>query len=215
MRIRTGPMPGVTEHHNTPPDKDVRRARTRVLGLIGVLVVFGGLLAAGCGRGASDNNGVATAGGANSASPNATASVDQEELARKFQQCMKDQGVDVQLAVPGSAGGGPVQMSPGAGQQVPDRSKMEAAMEKCKQYAPNGGQPPKADPAMAEAMLKFAKCMRDNGVANFPDPDANGGMMIDQSSGIDPESDSFKAAQQTCQQFMPTPGPPVSGQVVR
>jgi hypothetical protein len=182
------------------------------MGLIGALAVFTGLRAAGCGH-AGNENGVATAGGANSAKPNATPSVDQEELARKFQQCMKDQGVDVQLAVPGSAGGGPVRISPGNGQQLPDQSKMAAAMEKCKQYAPNGGQPPKPDPAMAAAMLKFAKCMRDNGVANFPDPDANGGTMIEQGSGIDPESDSFKAAQQKCQQFMPTAGPPVSGRV--
>jgi hypothetical protein len=175
--------------------------------LIGALVVFLVLAVAGCQRGNSGDNGVATAGGGSSAGPNATPSGDPAELARKFQECMKEQGVDVQLAGPGG-GGGPVRVSPGDGQQVPDQKKAEAAMEKCKQYAPNGGQPPKADPAQAEAMRTFAKCMRDNGVANFPDPASNGGIMIDEGSGIDPESDSFKAAQQTCQQFMPTPGPP-------
>jgi hypothetical protein len=207
MHIRTGWVPAVTEHHNILAGKGRRRTwgRTRVPGLIGVLVAFAVLATASCGRGASNDNGVATAGGANTASPNATSSVDQEELARKFQECMKEQGVDVQLAGPGGGGGGPVRVSAGAGQQIPDQKKAEAAMQKCKQYAPNGGEPPKADPAMAEAMLRFAKCMRDNGVANFPDPDANGGTMIEQGSGIDPESDSFKAAQQTCQQFMPAP----------
>jgi hypothetical protein len=170
-----------------------------------VVVVLAVLATASCGRGASNDNGVATAGGANTTGPNATPSADQAELARKFQDCMKEQGVDVRLAGPGGGGGGPVRISPGDGQQVPDKKKADAAMQKCKQYAPNGGEPPKPDPAAVEAMLKFAKCMRDNGVTNFPDPDANGGTMIEEGSGINPESDSFKAAQLTCQQFMPTP----------
>jgi hypothetical protein len=164
------------------------------------------LATTGCGRGDSGDNGVATAGGLNSTAPNATPSADRADLARKFQECMKEQGVEVQMADAGG-GAGLIQASPGGGggDSGPDPQKVQAAMEKCKQYAPNGGQPPKADPAQAAAMLRFAKCMRDNGVANFPDPDANGGMMIDQSSGIDPQSDSFKAAQQKCQPFMPTP----------
>jgi hypothetical protein len=131
-------------------------------------------------------------------------------MALKFQECMKEQGVEVHVgsAVAG-AGGAPVQISPGTDAGPPvDRQKAEAAMEKCKQYAPNGGEPPKADPAMAEKMLEFAKCMRGNGVSNFPDPDSSGGMMIREDSGIDPNSESFKAAQQKCQQLMPTPPGP-------
>jgi hypothetical protein len=54
-----------------------------------------------------------------------------------------------------------------------------------------------------DAQLAFSQCMRDNGVTGFPDPkfgDGGGGsMMIDSSSGIDPDSDSFKAAQSKCQ----------------
>jgi hypothetical protein len=149
--------------------------------LIGALLIFLVLAAAGCQRHQNNGNGVASAGGTKSAGPQASArpSVDQAELARLFQQCMKDQ---------------------------PDPKKIEAAMQKCKQYAPNGGEPPKADPARTEAERKFAKCMRDNGVANFPDPDPNGGTRIDSKSGIDPNSDTFKAAQQKCQSLLPGPG---------
>ena len=51
-----------------------------------------------------------------------------------------------------------------------DPEKVEAAMEACKQYAPNGGEPPKLNPEQLEQMRKFAQCMRDNGVRTFPDP---------------------------------------------
>lgn len=189
MRSRTGPAVGP---------------------VLGVLAVLLALAAAGCGRAASGDNAVATAGGA-TAGPSASPSGDPADLAVKFQACMKEQGVEVQVGIAGGgdSGGAPVQISPGtdAGPQI-DRQKVEAAMEKCKQYAPNGGEPPKPDPAMAEKMLEFAKCMRDNGVANFPDPDANGGTVISEDSGIDPNSESFKTAQQKCQQLMPTPPGP-------
>jgi hypothetical protein len=48
--------------------------------------------------------------------------------------------------------------------------------------------------------------MRDNGVPNFPDPDPNGGIQIDGNKpGLDPNGTAFKAAQQACQKYQPTP----------
>src|SRR5258708_40300705 len=107
MRIRTGPVPGVTAHHNTPPDKYVRRARTRALGLIGALAVFAVLLAAGCGRGAGNDNGVATAGGAESGRPNRPPSRGQGGARPRVSPVTKDPG-----------GGGP-QAGPRAGDRGP------------------------------------------------------------------------------------------------
>jgi len=169
-------------------------------------LVLGLLLAlalAGCGKADNGDNGVATADG--TASATVQPSVDRAEMTRKFVACMKDQGVDVQMGSSEKGAGEPVQVDPGAG-GAQDPKKVEAAMEKCKQYAPNGGEPPKADPAQLEAQRNFSKCMRENGVANFPDPDGSGSIAVQKDSGIDPESDGFKAAQQKCQQFMPTPG---------
>jgi hypothetical protein len=42
--------------------------------------------------------------------------------------------------------------------------------------------------------------MRRNGVPNFPDPHVSGGRVTSQlaGSGIDPNSDAFKAAQAKC-----------------
>jgi hypothetical protein len=172
--------------------------RTRTGLLLGVLLT---LAIAGCGK-ESGGDGVATAGGDKSAGANASAgpSLDPEERRLKWQQCLRDEGVDIE--VESTDGRNNVKVSPGPDS---DPKKVQAAMEKCKQYGPGGGDLGRDDPAAQEAMRNFAKCMRDNGVPNFPDPQPNGGMMIGQDSGIDPESDTFKAAQRKCEALMPRP----------
>ena len=57
--------------------------------------------------------------------------------------------------------------------------------------------------------LAYAKCMRSNGVPNFPDPSPSGGFEF--SSGIDPASPVFKTAQAKCQKLMPGGGFPAAG----
>lgn len=52
----------------------------------------------------------------------------------------------------------------------------------------------------------FSACMRSHGVPNFPDANANGGIAIDASSGIDPNSPQFQAAQKACQKLAPDSG---------
>lgn len=58
---------------------------------------------------------------------------------------------------------------------------------------------------------KFASCMRSHGVPNFPDPDSGGSVSIGPSSGINPNSPKFQAAQQACEKLMPK-GPAPSPQ---
>ena len=55
-------------------------------------------------------------------------------------------------------------------------------------------------------MLEYAQCMRDNGI-DMPDPqfDEDGGVTRSASrpdSGIDPESEEFKAAEEECRPIM-------------
>ena len=57
-------------------------------------------------------------------------------------------------------------------------------------------------------MLKLATCMRAHGVAKFPDPGANGSLLISSSSGIDPQSPEFQAAQKACASDFPGGTPP-------
>lgn len=68
--------------------------------------------------------------------------------------------------------------------------------------------PPGEDEAELAKALDYSECMRDNGIADFPDPDEfEGGGGIELPEGIDPESDAFAAAAEACEQHMPGPGP--------
>jgi hypothetical protein len=58
------------------------------------------------------------------------------------------------------------------------------------------------------AFVNFSKCMRANGVTNFPDPGGGGGIQLSASSGINPFSPAFKAAQSHCRKLLPGGGPP-------
>jgi hypothetical protein len=58
--------------------------------------------------------------------------------------------------------------------------------------------------------LAFSKCMRAHGVSNFPDPTSNGhGIQLSAgpSSGVNPQSPAFQAAQQACKHLLPGGGP--------
>jgi hypothetical protein len=52
----------------------------------------------------------------------------------------------------------------------------------------------------------YSRCMRENGVPKFPDPDANGNLSIIGGAGLDPNSPQFKAADKECEKYMPRGG---------
>jgi len=57
-----------------------------------------------------------------------------------------------------------------------------------------------------EKAVKFAQCMRENGVSEFPDPDASGNLTIDtvvNGSSIDADGPAFKQALDTCKDLQP------------
>jgi len=161
--------------------------------------------AAACGRSPA-GNGIASAGGARTATPHPTASVDPVEQGREFAQCMRDHGVDMpdpQTAEGGSGDGGGIRITVSGG----PNSNADTAMEACKDKLPNGGAPPSMSPEQQEQLRQFAQCMRDHGV-DMPDPDPNsGGLRISQSggpqSGMGPDDPTFKAAQDACKDKLP------------
>jgi hypothetical protein len=70
------------------------------------------------------------------------------------------------------------------------------------------------------AQLRFAVCMRANGVPNFPDPTSNGEIGNNGAiSGVNPNSPAFQNAEKNCGRFRPTPpslpggAPPLPQQV--
>lgn len=167
------------------------------------VLLLGGVLLAGCGKGTSDD-GIATAGGPGGATPSPTA-VDNAEQGRKFAQCMRDHGIQMEDPEVGEGGefkvsiGGPAGGKEGGGEM--DKSKVDKAMEACKQYMPNGGEPRKMDPEQLEQARKMAACMRENGVPNFPDPSEDGGIRIDGNTIGD--KDALEKAMEKCRQFGP------------
>lgn len=55
--------------------------------------------------------------------------------------------------------------------------------------------------------LKYSKCMRAHGIADFPDPGPNGQLQLRAGPGSDlnPDSPQFQAAQRACEKYRPAP----------
>lgn len=174
----------------------MRRRLTGVLLALPLAAAFG---LAGCGGADRDGDGVATAGGGGARrSLDATASSD-EERRIKFTKCLREQGLDVRDPAPGQQG---PRLSPGSDV---DRGKVQAAFQACREFAPNGGQPPQLDATQVEQVRKLARCMRDNGVPNFPDPDADGRIQPGRA-GIDRDDPAVRAAFEKCREAVPNLG---------
>ncbi|GAA5033040.1 hypothetical protein GCM10023317_84660 [Actinopolymorpha pittospori] len=59
-----------------------------------------------------------------------------------------------------------------------------------------------------DAQVAYSQCMRENGVKEFPDPDGEGRLTLRarRGSSLDPDSPTFKAAQEACRGLRPQPG---------
>src|SRR6195256_562627 len=63
-----------------------------------------------------------------------------------------------------------------------------------------------SDATNRDQAVKFAECMRKNGVREFPDPDASGDLTIDRianGSSVDTSSAAFKQAISACKDLQP------------
>lgn len=148
---------------------------------------------------ACGSNAPADTGSGSSSGGNTAATVGQ---AVKFAQCMRANGVSGfpdpdasgQLTIDAVANGSSVDTSSAAFQQ---------AISACKDLEPAGFMGHTRSAQQQAAALRFAQCMRDNGVADFPDPAADGPLIdtnrIPSLAGKDPRSDpGFQAATQKC-----------------
>jgi hypothetical protein len=128
------------------------------LGLAGLI----GLITAGCGSSASSKPGTASSG--------ANTKLTARDKAVKFAECIRAHGVsdfpdpdaknDFQYGV---------SVSPAVWKQ---------ATTACKDLQPPGTLSAKRTPKQQSASLRFAQCVRDHGVKDFPDP-VNGEPVID------------------------------------
>ena len=80
------------------------------------------------------------------------------------------------------------------------------AVTACGGSSGSGGSDSRA--SIHQSFLDFSKCMRANGVPNFPDPQPNGGgIEITPGDGITPGSPAMKAGQRKCSHLLPGGGP--------
>jgi hypothetical protein len=183
------------------------RSRRRRSGPRSVLVMLGlglvlGLGAAACG-GSPDGNGVATLGGDGASAQQGTgggsgsASKDPQQAALEFAKCMREHGVD--MPDPEVDSKGRIRVTVRAGRGQADPKKLEAAQRACGHLMGGGGEGPgKLDPKAQDAMLAFARCMREHGI-DMPDPTGNG-LLFNSKRGQepDPSSSKFKEAERAC-----------------
>jgi hypothetical protein len=173
----------------------------RLLHLIGVPLLLAAALA-GCSK-AADSPGVASAGVTTGAGT-VKGGPDDAELGRKFAACMRKEGIEVADPKDGAIVT-PVQPAAEAGGADSGQNKNQKALEKCREFMPAGGEPPKLSPEDVEKMRAYAKCIRANGVAGFPDPDPATGMLVmDKSLVVKPED--MKKASAACQSVAPDAG---------
>jgi len=167
-----------------------------------VTLALAGWLATGCSSSGNGGPGVASLGAGTGSASHSPKAGKADPL--KYSQCMRAHGVP-KFPDPGPNGQLRIAAGPGTGID-PQSPTFKAAQQACKSLEPT---PPEADrKKMYDSLLKFAQCMRQHGIAKFPDPNPDGGLRINSSKGdqLDPNGALFKKAQKACQHFMPGGG---------
>jgi hypothetical protein len=128
------------------------------------------LIGAGCSNGSAENGSTGT--GSSGGNKNAT----NGDKSLKFADCMRENGV-TEFPDPKNAASDQ-EVVEGIKALEQSSAAWKKAMGACKDLRPPGFLGGKASPQEMKPRLKFAQCMRDNGVEDFPDP-AKDGPLID------------------------------------
>jgi hypothetical protein len=132
------------------------------------------------------------------------------EKAVKFAGCMRNNGVSAFPDRPASGGLTIDGIANGSSLDT-NSAAFKQAISACKDLEPPGFTGQKATPRQTDARLKFAQCMRNHGVKDFPDPTPNGPLIdtnrIPSLAGKDPRTDpGLNAAMHTCRDFATAAG---------
>jgi hypothetical protein len=122
-----------------------------------------------------------SAGCSNPAGPSASSDVGNANAvhaqAVKFAECMRSHGVR-EFPDPDSSGTFTIETIANGTSIDTNSPAFQQAITACKDFEPAGFTGATRTPEQQAAALKFAQCIRDNGVKEFPDP-ANDEPMID------------------------------------
>jgi hypothetical protein len=137
---------------------------TRNLSSLAALAIVA-LISAGCGSSAPSGTGTVS-----STATSGAKSVTDQDKAVKFAECIREHGVH---DFPDPDAKGEFQYGVSVSPAV-----WTKAVDACKDLQPPGSLSAKRTPKQLSASLRFAQCVRDNGVKDFPDP-ANGEPLVD------------------------------------
>jgi hypothetical protein len=126
-----------------------------------------------------------------------------------YSRCMRGHGIsDFPDPTPNPGGPGGSFSWSGHGENDdldPNNPRYRAANKACQPLLPDGGQVPAPSGQLLAEEVRLAACMRDHGVAAFPDPDnANGAFDL---GGIDRSAPKYQAAFAICQSATGFKGP--------
>ncbi|HVF73859.1 MAG TPA: hypothetical protein VM938_02320 [Acidimicrobiales bacterium] len=172
------------------------------------LVIALTVLALGaCGSDGGSGNDVASLGNTKQAAAGGPEK-DKEKAWLDFARCMRDHGVQMADPEVAGSGDGMVMVRPAGGgtggtaTEVPDDGKLKAADAACRHHIEGlgGGRTRLDDPEMQDKLVKFARCMREQGI-DMPDPTSEGGRMAVEIKEID--RDKMDAAHKACESVAP------------
>jgi hypothetical protein len=150
------------------------------------------LLGAGCSNEPAETTDTGTSGG--------------NTKAARFAECMRDNGIS-EFPDPDPSGGLTIDAVVNGSSLDTDAPAWKKAIGACKDLQPSGFMGRKRSASEQEPALKFAQCMRDNGIKDFPDP-AKDGPLIDTTKIPSAKGrgalniPGFKAAQEKCGEFL-------------
>lgn len=118
-----------------------------------------------------------------------------------YAQCMRSHGIP-DFPDPNANGNFTIQAGPGSDLD-PSSPAFQSADNACKAFKPVASAAQKQQ--RRAQMLKHSQCMRSHGIPDFPDPNADGSIMISGHPGSDlnPNNPTFQAAQKACQSLLP------------
>nr|WP_296070066.1 hypothetical protein [uncultured Actinoplanes sp.] len=132
-----------------------------------------------------------------SAGPSATPSRD-PDAPLKFSRCMREHGI-TWFPDPDNSGRMTIKVP-----QSQDPKKFDAARQACEKLMPDGGENHQPNPEDIERARQMAKCMRENGVPDFPDPQPNGSIRLDRDKiSSKPGDPTFDKAEKACSKYLP------------
>jgi hypothetical protein len=144
-----------------------RRNMRRNLRPLAALAIVG-LISVGC-----SNASAGTGTGAGTASSASSSTSTNHEKAVKFAECMRNTGVSG-FPDPNASGELTIDAVANGSGVNPSSPAFKTALAVCKHLEPSGFLGSKRTPAQQSAGLRFAQCIRENGVSDFPDPLPNG-----------------------------------------